>query len=63
MSELAGFILVYGIPAALAALFWFGPIRRLINTWDTFTLMDELRPKPEHVHHTERIMGITRNRT
>lgn len=66
MSELFGFTLLYLIPGLLAAVFWFGPIRRLIAYWTHRDLMLSLIPAARAVHHSERILRttpFTRNRT
>lgn len=66
MNVLFGFLLLYIVPGVAAALFWLGPIRRLIAYWTHRDLMLSLIPPAWTVHHTERITGVTpftRNRT
>lgn len=69
MTYLLGFVLIYGVPALLAALFWLSPwfIRRLIAAWTGRDVMLSFIPAALDVAHTERLLGIrtriTRNRT
>lgn len=56
MSELYGFTLVYGIPAALSVPFWW-LVRRLTHMWNGRDVMLSLIPEAAHVHHTERLLG------
>lgn len=60
MTAVFGFTLLYLIPGLLAAVFWFGPIRRLIAYWTHRDLMLSLIPTPAHVYHSERILGIVK---
>lgn len=60
MNVLFGFLLLYVIPGVAAALFWLGPIRRLIAYWTHRDLMLSLIPTPAHVHHSERLLRVTR---
>lgn len=57
VSELFGFVLVYGIPAALSVPFWW-LVRRLTHLWNGRDVMLTFIPNPAHVHHTEKLVGI-----
>lgn len=59
MTELFGFTLLYLIPALLVTPLWW-LVRRLALTWETRNLMDDCRPTPWQIHHTERVTGIVK---
>lgn len=60
MSELPlGFLILYGIPALLSTPVWWG-VYRLNQDWEARAFMNSVRPKPAHVHHSERILRIVK---
>lgn len=66
---LVGLFWIYGPIAVLAGFLWLSPwfVRRLVALWVGRDVMLGFIPKPEHVHMTEKLLGIrtrnTRDRT
>lgn len=56
MIELAAFAVIYLI---LVAIFWW-KVKRAAAYWWNRDITEQMLPKPRHVHHTERILGIKR---
>jgi hypothetical protein len=60
MTELFGFTLVYIIPGIIGWVFWRYPIKRIIALWTGRDTMLTFIPEARHVHHTERILRLTK---
>lgn len=58
MMVMAGFLIVYVIPACFAVVFW-GSVRALFRTYEARDVMKQFRANPTHVHHTERLLRVT----
>jgi hypothetical protein len=52
-----GLILIYGVPLALAAVFW-ALIRHVFRLWVARDVMESFIPDPQDVAATERELGV-----
>lgn len=57
MNIVAGFLIVYVIPACFAVVFWV-LVRAWVRVLNGRDVLAQFRPLPKHVHHTERLLKL-----